>query len=107
MKITPLALFIGTALILSILFLTLPINLFDGEYTYKVGLQEFTTEAPLSLSYFVGMGLNEGDLDNVLDFHLLPKGWMMVFIFIFGIPGILSYRWHMKQQKDLENGRVD
>lgn len=94
----PITLFIALFIVLGILFFTLPINLFDGVIEYQRGLQEMKLERPLSLSYFVGMGMNEGDLDYVKDFYLVPKGWAMVVIFWVGIPALLAYRVHLKNK---------
>ncbi len=103
MKISPLVLFVALVLCLTSICLVFPINLFDGEFTRQIGLQEITEQAPLSLSYFVGLGLNEGDLDNIVEFHLLPKGWFMVIVFLVGIPGLLSYRVHLRNKKNEEH----
>lgn len=76
--------------------LLFPINLFSGEIILQNGLVEVTEQAPLSLSYFIGMGLNEGDLDNVKDFYLLTKGWITAFIFVICIPALIAYRFYLK-----------
>ena len=52
----------------------------------------------LSLSYFVGMGMNPGDLEGVKSFKLTPWGWALAFCYIFLLPGIIAYRIHMKQK---------
>ena len=52
----------------------------------------------LSLSYFVGMGMNPGDLEGVKSFKLTPWGWALAFCYICLLPGIIAYRIHMKQK---------
>jgi hypothetical protein len=52
----------------------------------------------LSLSYFVGMGLNPGDLEGIKSFKLTPWGWALAFCYIFLLPGIIAYRIYMKQK---------
>lgn len=89
---------IGSLVIASILFL-FPINLFDGVVVYQDGAQGFELEQPLSLSYFIGLGYDEADMDIVEYFYLKPKGWIMALIFIFGLPGIIAYRIHLKPSK--------
>lgn len=83
-----LILFIG----LNLLFFLFPINLFDGEIIIKQGLQTIKQERPLSLSYFIGVGYDESDMDIIKDFYLLPKGYMMAFLFVIGIPALVAYR---------------
>lgn len=77
---------------LILLFFLFPINLFDGEIVVKNGLQTIKQQRPLSLSYFIGLGYDESDMDIIKDFYLLPKGYMMAFLFILGIPSLVAYR---------------
>lgn len=95
----PIIVFGLTSLILAILFFTLPINLFDGIIVKQDGLQEVQFEAPLSLSYFIGLGYSEADLEGVKTFYLLPKGYLVAGILLFGIPGLLAYRIYLKATK--------
>lgn len=98
-KSRALAIFAVTALVLAIVFFTVPINIFDGQIDYKEGNREFTVDAPLSLSYFVGLGFDEADMQFVQDFRLTTKGWVMAVIFIFGFPALLAYRLYLKSLK--------
>ncbi len=98
-KSRALAIFTITAVVLAILFFTLPINIFDGEIDYKEGIREYTVDAPLSLSYFIGLGFEEGDMQFVQDFRLTTKGWVMAVLFIFGFPALLAYRIYLKAVK--------
>ncbi len=84
---------------IAFLLFLLPINLFDGEIIFKNGLQTFTEKAPLSLSYFIGMGYDEADMENIVSFHLLPTGYLMAGVFLFGIPGLIAYRVHLGRTK--------
>ena len=52
----------------------------------------------LSLSYFVGMGLNPGDLEGIKSFKLTPWGCALAFCYIFLLPGLIAYRIYMKQK---------
>jgi hypothetical protein len=74
-----------------------PINLFQGEIVYVRELVEVTEQAPLSLSYFLGLGYNEEDMIGITNFYLLPSGMLTAVIFIFGIPGLIAYRIYLKQ----------
>jgi hypothetical protein len=97
--ISPWLVFIGLSLIISIILFSLPINLFPGEIVMERGLSTITLkDHNLSLSYFVGMGMNPGDLEGVKSFKLTPWGWALAFCYIFLLPGIIAYRIHMKQK---------
>jgi hypothetical protein len=64
---------------------------------YKDSLAEFEVEAPLSLSYFIGLGYDSQDIENIETFYLTTKGVVMAFLFVLGFPAILAYRMHLKQ----------
>jgi len=91
-----LLLMIGIALPL----FTLPINLFPGEITYQKGISTYTiTETNLSLSYFIGLGLNPGDLDDVASFRLSLWGYALAFCYLGLLPGVITYRIYLKRHK--------
>lgn len=94
----PILIFVGISFFLALLFFTIPINLFDGVIIEKTGLHTIEHERPLSLSYFIGLGYDEADMVNVVDFYLTTKGKILAFIFIFGIPGIFAYRSSIKSK---------
>jgi hypothetical protein len=97
--ISPWLVFIGLSLIISVILFSLPINLFPGEIVMERGLSTITLkDHNLSLSYFVGMGMNPGDLEGVKSFKLTPWGWALAFCYIFLLPGIIAYRIHMNQK---------
>ncbi len=91
-----LLIFIAISFVLALLFFTIPINLFDGVIVEKTGISTIKHGRPLSLSYFVGLGYDQDDMENVVDFYLTIKGKIIAFIFIFGLPGILAYRISLK-----------
>ncbi|MFM7664747.1 MAG: hypothetical protein ACKO68_09500 [Bacteroidota bacterium] len=91
-----LLLMIGIALPL----FTLPINLFPGEITYQKGISTYTiTETNLSLSYFIGLGLNPGDLDDVASFRLSLWGYALAVCYLGLLPGVITYRIYLKRHK--------
>ncbi|MGB0914672.1 MAG: hypothetical protein ACPGVI_01315 [Crocinitomicaceae bacterium] len=96
MKITPIAIFIVTVVILGLVFFLFPINLFDGKIVYQEGLKDYTLDAPLSLSYFIGLGYDEADMVNVKSFYLTTKGIVMACIFLLGFPALLAFRVHLR-----------
>lgn len=99
MKTRSLAIFVICAVILSIILFTLPINIFDGQIDYKEPHREYTINARLSLSYFIGLGYDEADMEFVDAIRLTVKGWWMAIIFIFGFPGLLAYRLYLRAKK--------
>lgn len=79
---------------------TLPINLFPGEITYQKGISTYTiTETNLSLSYFIGLGLNPGDLDDVASFRLSLGGYALALCYLGLLPGVITYRIYLNRQK--------
>jgi len=79
---------------------TLPINLFPGEITYQKGISTYTiTETNLSLSYFIGLGLNPGDLDDVASFRLSLWGYALAVCYLGLLPGVITYRIYLKRHK--------
>lgn len=95
----PILLFVSTSLLLLLIFLLFPINLFDGVIEYEESLRSYSVEAPLSLSYFVGIGYDEADMEYVRDFYLTAKGWMLAGIVIVGLPGLLAFRLSLARNK--------
>jgi hypothetical protein len=84
-----------------------PINLFKGEEVREKEvfgkMVEIKTPVPLSLSYFIGIGYEEEDLIGVKDFYLLPEGYLLAFLFIFGVPALIAYRVYIGQKaKEVE-----
>lgn len=78
----------------------LPINLFDGEVHYKYGVYDYTVKENLSLSYFLGIGANPSQTNGVVDFYLLPIGYLLAFMVIFVLPAILTYRIKLKKKRN-------
>jgi len=82
--------------LLAAIFFLFPINLFDGVIVLENGIQTIEKEVPLSLSYFIGMGYEPEDMVGIKEFYLTWKGIFMAFIFIFGFPALLAYRFYLK-----------
>lgn len=97
LKSRVLILFFGSMLILSSILFLFPINLFDGVIVIENGLQELELKEPLSLSYFIGIGYDEADMEHVKDFYLTTKGVLLALIFILGIPLLIAYRSYLKR----------
>lgn len=92
-------LFLILVIVIALPLFLLPLNLFSGEIVMAEGLAQTTIKAPLSLSYFIGMGYDEADMAGIKDFYLLPQGYILAIVFIIGIPALISYRIFLKKGK--------
>lgn len=86
---------IGSVVVALILFL-IPTPIFDGEVTWNVASKSVTLKQRLSLSYFIGIGVEDQQLAYVDHFRLTAQGWLLAFIFILGLPGMIAYRFYLK-----------
>ena len=87
--------FIVSSVIVGIVLCVLPVEFFTGEVTWTVNDATVTTDHNLSLSYFFGLGFEGSDVEHADSFRLTGQGWMLAFIFIFGIPGLIAYRMYI------------
>lgn len=94
----PISIFVVGVLLIAAPLLLFPINLFQGEIVYQEGLVETVVDAPLSLSYFVGMGYSPEDLIGIKSFHLKPGGYLLAVLLIVGIPGLIAYRVGLRKK---------
>ena len=88
-------------IIASCIFFLFPINLFDGEIVFQIGMKTWKEKANISLSYFLGIGAGKEQLETlgVVDFYLLPKGYILALIVIVGLPGLWAYRVYLRGNK--------
>jgi hypothetical protein len=93
----PLVIFALSSLLIALPLFLLPLNLFNGEIIYQRALVEQKVAAPLSLSYFIGVGYDQKDMVGVKEFYLVKDGIILAIIVLFGIPGIVAYRFHLKR----------
>lgn len=94
--------FIVSSAIVAIALCVLPVEFFNGEATWTVNETTITKDQNLSLSYFFGLGLENSDVQYAESFRLTGKGWMLAFIFIFGIPGLIAYRMYITSSSSKE-----
>jgi hypothetical protein len=95
----PLILFLFLFLLLALPLCTLPINLFPGVVVYGSGDATVQVEAPLSLSYFIGLGYPEEDMVGVTDFYLNARGYLLAVCFLIGIPALVTYRFRVLKKQ--------
>ena len=96
----PFLLFILLVVVVALPLCIFPINLFSGEIIEMKGITEYKVQAPLSLSYFFGLGYQEEEMATFKDFYLLPAGYLTAFIFIIGFPGLIAYRVYLSNSKE-------
>jgi Zn-dependent protease len=94
----PIVAYLIALLFLSAIFFLIPINLFDGEIVFRYNGVEFTERAKLSLSYFIGIGASAEETKDVVSFHLIGQGYLMVFLILGALPGLIAYRVHVANQ---------
>ena len=75
-----------------------PINFFPGVIVQDISGTDVSIEAPLSLSYFFGMGLNEGDLDGIKGFYLTKQGWILAVCILICLPALITYRVYLRNK---------
>ncbi len=91
---------IAISIVISAVLFLIPIELFDGEIIHQVGATQVTEPHSLSLSYFVGIGHSEENMETIIDFHLTTSGMVTAVIFIFGIPALIGYRVYLQKTKE-------
>ena len=95
----PFFIFCLSVFLISVPLFIFPINLFDGEIIMQNGLSESKIKAPLSLSYFIGLGYNKEEMQEIKNFYLLPKGYFLAFCIVLGFPALLAYRVYLANKK--------
>lgn len=90
-----LIIFAISSVVVALALCLLPVEFFNGEVTWTINDTTITRDHSLSLSYFFGIGLEDTLVELADSFRLTAQGWILVFIFIFGIPGLISYRMYI------------
>jgi hypothetical protein len=94
----PLLAFCGAFTIIAVVLFLFPINLFPGEIIMSNSETDEVVSAPISLSYFIGIGYETSDLIGVKSFHLKLTGYALAFCFLIGIPFLIAFRVFLKNQ---------
>ncbi len=92
----PIIVFAITTSILAAIFFLFPINIFDGEVVIESGIQKFTVDQSLSLSNFIGIGIEDMEKNSIVDYYLKPQGIIIACIMIIGMPALFAYRMYLK-----------
>ena len=95
----PFDVFIFSLFLIALPLFLFPINLFPGEILISINGTEQISEAPLSLSYFIGLGYDPSDMENIKDFYLTSQGYALAICMLIGIPFLIAYRVYLKKKK--------
>lgn len=95
----PVVAFFIAFLLLSAIFFLVPINMFDAEYTFSENGIVWSEKTTMSLSYFIGIGITPEDMAGVVSFKLLPMGYLLAFLILIALPGLIAYRVHLANQQ--------
>ncbi|MFM6934127.1 MAG: hypothetical protein ACKOXP_01695 [Flavobacteriales bacterium] len=95
---TPALVFLITFLIIAIPLFFFNITIFDGEIVLKQGVKEISLPIKLSLSYFIGIGINPSDLKDIQGFHLISKGYFLAACLLLGFPSLMAYRSYLAKR---------
>ena len=90
--------FVSSFLLIGGVLCFFPINLFSGKIVENSTGISKTISAPISLSYFLGFGYEEEDMEYIQDFYLTKEGYALAFCFLFGIPFIIGLRVYYKDK---------
>lgn len=88
----PLAVFVLTFVLFAVPLFFFNISIFDGEIVVMQGTREMALPIKLSLSYFIGVGINAEDLKDIQGFHLVSKGYFLAACLLIGFPSLMAYR---------------
>ncbi len=94
----PLAVFALTFVVFAIPLFFFNISIFDGEIIVMQGTEEIGLPIKLSLSYFIGVGINPEDLKDIQGFHLVSKGYFLAACLLIGFPSLMAYRSYISNR---------
>jgi hypothetical protein len=89
---------LGAFLLIALITLFLPVELYDGEAVYTTGETE---SIKLSLHDLLQKKEHLQSIPDLEDIRLNRIGWLMIIIVNFGLPVLIGYRFflHDKQKK--------
>ena len=90
--------FLLTFLVFAIPLFCFNITIFDGEIIVQQGTKELALPIKLSLSYFIGVGIDPKDLQDIQGFHLVAKGYFLAACLLVGFPSLMAYRSYLAQR---------
>ena len=88
----PLAVYALTFVVFAVPLFFFFFSIFDGEIIVLQGTKEIALPIKLSLSYFIGVGINPEDLKDIQGFHLVSKGYFLAACLLIGFPSLMAYR---------------
>ena len=94
----PLAVFVLTFVLFAVPLFFFNISIFDGEIVVMQGTREMALPIKLSLSYFIGVGINAEDLKDIQGSHLVSKGYFLAACLLIGFPSLMAYRSYIAKR---------
>jgi hypothetical protein len=94
----PLAVFALTFVLFAVPLFFFNISIFDGEIIVMQGTKEIGLPIKLSLSYFIGIGINPEDLKDIEGFHLVSRGYFLAACLLIGFPSLMAYRAYIAKR---------
>lgn len=94
----PLTVFALTFVFFAVPLFFFNISIFDGEIIVMQGTKEIGLPIKLSLSYFIGVGINPEDLKDIEGFHLVSKGYFLAACLLIGFPSLMAYRSYISKR---------
>lgn len=94
----PLLVFGLTFLLIAIPLFFFNVSIFDGELIVMQGTKEVALPIKLSLSYFIGIGINPKDMEGIEGFHLIRSGYLLASCLLIGFPSLMAYRSYLAKK---------
>lgn len=94
----PLLVFGLTFLLIAIPLFFFNVSIFDGELIVQQGVKEIALPIKLSLSYFIGIGIDPRDMQDIEGFHLVGSGYLLASCLLIGFPLLMAYRSYLAKK---------
>ena len=82
-------------LVLLVVFLLVPLALFDGEVIFNNGISEWKVQTKMTLSQVLRIGVGENELQDVKAYYPILQGYVLLVLMFIGFPALLAYRFHI------------
>ncbi|MEY4289271.1 MAG: hypothetical protein RLZZ30_1359 [Bacteroidota bacterium] len=87
-----------TFLLIAIPLFFFNVSIFDGELIVQEGGKELALPIKLSLSYFIGIGIDPADMQDIEGFRLVKSGYFLASCLLIGFPSLMAYRSYLAKK---------
>jgi energy-converting hydrogenase Eha subunit F len=91
----PYFVFAVSLVVLAVVFLLIPVPLFDGEVIFNNGISEWTVQTKMTLAQVLKIGVNEAELVDVKAYYPILQGYVLLALMLIGFPALVAYRFHI------------